>query len=220
VALKALISGLEVCDRSKYKYSDDQIQQHVNNFVIFITGFSTTIHAWARSGHPEGAARAEKLLRAMHDLEDSGGHVSPNTITYSACILALRNSNSSDAGERAEALLQKMEESEEKGRTNLKPNAITYTNVMEAWINSRQHNSLDKVETILERMIQRSKIEGNSKSAPTTVTFNVVMKAIQHSSHPAKHKKAEELFNRIKKMQDSDNIKPDIRTYNLVSESC
>lgn len=164
---------------------------------------------------------AEKLLRTMHDLEESGGgHVSPNTIAYTACILAWRNSKHKDAGKRAEVLLQNMEDCEKRGLINMKPNAITYTNVMEALINSRQHNALEKIEAILERMIQRSEKGGDPKSAPTTVTYNVVMKAIQHSSHPTKHRKAEDLLNFMKKMQDSGKVKPDILTYNTFFSAC
>lgn len=181
--------------------------------------FSTAIQAWARSSNPEGAARAQALLRTMHDLDEAGlGGVAPNTIVYSTCILAWRNSRRKDAGKRADALLEIMEGYQDRGLLHLGPNAVAYTNAMEAWTSCRQPESLEKVEGILERMIERSDVY--SASEPTTMTMNVVMKAIQYSLHPKKHEKAERLLNRMKEMHARGNkkVKPSIVTYNTVSE--
>jgi hypothetical protein len=49
--------------------------------------------------------------------------------------------------------------------------------------------------------------------------MNVVLKAIRHSSHAMKHKKAEETLARMKRMQEngSGRAKLNIYTFNAVS---
>jgi hypothetical protein len=87
-------------------------------------------------------------------MEDAGvGNIAPNTICYSTCIMAWKNSGQQDSGKCADALLKKMELFDSKGLHDLKPNVVAFTNAMEAWINSRQPELLDRVEAILERMI-------------------------------------------------------------------
>jgi len=183
--------------------------------------FSTAILAWARTNDLKGAQKAEELLQTMHQLDKSGvKSVAPNKICYTTCILAWKNSNCKDAGRRADDLLQKMEGSEKKGLNYLKPNAISYTNAMEAWIKSRHPHALKRAEAIMDHMMNRAHYD--PESAPSTLSFNVLMKAIQHSSLPLKYERAEELLNQMKSMQELGNgrAKPSIVTYNAFFSAC
>ena len=179
--------------------------------------FVTVMNAWARSSDPNKGKQAQKLLNKMHELHSSGlDNVAPNTVAYSTCILAWSKSGQRNAGSRAEKLLKEMEHYSSEGMSDMKPNMFIYTNVMEAWIASKQPDSLEKVEAILEHMIEQSSNAGDVDSAPSSTTFNVVLKAIRHSSHPEMHLKAQHVLDCMKRT----GVKPNIITYNTFIGAC
>jgi Cdc6-like AAA superfamily ATPase len=73
---------------------------------------NTCIDAWAKSGLPEAARKAEAILRKAGELAASTGReeMHPNTVTYNAVLDAWAKSNEKIAPEHAEAILNHMSE--------------------------------------------------------------------------------------------------------------
>ena len=101
--------------KSDAPYNTERAEALLNRMQIVVTPETQTSrrrrnrfqrqYKLSRSSNPQGATKAKNLLQTMHDLEESGDtNVSPNTIAYSTCILAWRNSQRSDAGKRTDAL--------------------------------------------------------------------------------------------------------------------
>jgi hypothetical protein len=59
--------------------------------------------------------------------------VKPNAITYNTAITAWANSQDPNAGMRAEAILQRVEEQCKMGNEEVKPNTITFNTAITAW---------------------------------------------------------------------------------------
>lgn len=115
-----------------------------------------------------------------------------------------------------------MERLYDSGILDVEPNTITYSAVIEAWSTSPNKKLIvPKVYEILQKMTHKAE-EGEEKSAPNTVTFNTVIKAVGRSNEPEKAPKVIKLLEQMKKMHESGkgNTNPNIRTYNAIISCC
>jgi len=98
-----------------YKSGNDDAQPNS-------VAWSVLINSIARSKEPEAAAKAQEILFRM---KDEG--VVPNTRLVTSVIDSWQKSGASDAGERAEDLLEwLLELYEEEGDVSLQPNEYTF----------------------------------------------------------------------------------------------
>eukprot|EP00957_Ditylum_brightwellii_P051485 3903232-Ditylum_brightwellii.AAC.2 len=66
---------------------------------------------------------------------------------------------------------------------DIPPDSITFTSCIDAWSNNTAHKENDapaKAESILQLM-EQFQLPGNSNVEPTTVTYNVLIKAWSNS---------------------------------------
>ena len=67
--------------------------------------------AWSKSGSRDASKRCEAVLNHMlSTLEEGRRNIAPNTISFNIVINALAKNHESGSEERAESLLEKMDE--------------------------------------------------------------------------------------------------------------
>lgn len=101
-----------------------------------VVTWNATMDCWSKSGAPDGAARAEKLLMMMLDNPPGAdGPIHPNAISFATAIYAWSKSLDEDRAEKAAALLDKMKEMYQfAGDDSLKPTSACYAGVIFAHV--------------------------------------------------------------------------------------
>ena len=154
---------------------------------------------------------AEGMLEIMHRESSSNRLVEPNLVTYSSVINAWSKSGLQNAGEKAEALLQRMQE------LGLKLGTISFNSVISAWANSNDPTAGQRAEFLLRRMLELSR-QGNDDMHPDTITYNSVIDAWAKSGNLSAGKKAESLLSEMAEQYNTGNgdTKPNTLSYNSI----
>lgn len=107
------------------------------------SSFNTVIKAYARTptNTKDGkyAARdARRILSMMADPASSGlgdiaKKIEPDKVSCTSILTAWANSGERDAGEKAEQLLQRMEDLYSRGNRGIKPDTVTYNAAIKVW---------------------------------------------------------------------------------------
>jgi hypothetical protein len=148
--------------------------------------FDWLIDAWAYSGTDHAVEYAMRLLKRMEHIKDrvtmGGGDDSddyelfPDVKTYTKVINAIANSGMEDAGEQAEAILNRMIDMNDPSTM---PNTYTYTNVIDAYARSAPYNpnapySAQRLAERMEELRANSPLE---LVKPTARAWNSVIGA-------------------------------------------
>jgi len=169
--------------------------------------YSAILQAYAKS--KVGDIEAEALLRRNERLFNSNStrysYCKPHAILYNAVMDAIARSGNPDAGRRAEALLQEMEEQLDDGEvTRRSLNAILLAYRHDA-------DACDKAEYILQRMEELT-LAGVYDVMPDLIAWNTAIAAL--AGHNAD--RAHALFQR---MQERHDVNPDGMTYSYVIQA-
>ena len=123
--------------------------------------FNSIIHGLGKFNQP---LLAEEIIEQMKEYG-----VDPDVWSYNSAIAAWARSNSSEGGEMAERLLDKME----RGVDVPMPDSVTYCSVINAWAKRRDPQ---RAELVLKRMESRynSKINGPK---PTVLAYKTVIRS-------------------------------------------
>ena len=147
--------------------------------------FDWLIDAWAYSGTDHAVEYAMRLLKRMEHFKDRatmGGDESddyelyPDVKTYTKVINAIANSGKEDAGEQAEAILNRMIDMNDPLTM---PNTYTYTNVIDAYARSAPSNSNApySAQRLAERMEELRATSSSDQVKPTARAWNSVIGA-------------------------------------------
>lgn len=174
--------------------------------------YSAVLQAYAKSSTPDGAQKAETLLRRNLKWFAAGKKFAQPTIQcYNAVIDAHARSGDIDAAKKAEAVLVELESS-----SIAKPNTRSYNAVILALKNSGASPAL--AESVLKRMSNRYK-NGDITCRPDRVSINSIIALL------AKHGMASRALEFMKFMELSFEehgdvtLKPDLFTYNSVLDA-
>lgn len=111
-------------------------------------------HARSASRGGDGAVaapRAEKVLRFMIDEQSRGrGHIRTDTVAFTTVVDAWSKVGGVKAAERAEALVNEMEQLGET-ECEVTPSIIAYNALMRAWAKSGTNDAPQRVLKVLER---------------------------------------------------------------------
>mmetsp|Transcript_26115 Transcript_26115/g.40623 ORF Transcript_26115/g.40623 Transcript_26115/m.40623 type:complete len:690 (+) Transcript_26115:247-2316(+) len=147
--------------------------------------FDWLIDAWAYSGADHAVEYTLRLLKRMEHFKDRmtmGGddgdeyELYPDVKTYTKVINAIANSGKEDAGEQAEAILNRMIDMNEPLTM---PNTYTYTNVIDAYARSAPYNSNApySAQRLAERMEELRATSTSEQVKPTARAWNSVIGA-------------------------------------------
>lgn len=145
-----------------------------------VISYNSCIDAWAKSGHLDSGEKAYALLREMNELYESNQNadVKPNTRSYNSVMNAYAKSSNRDGPQRAEKILDMMEDLEKNGNKDVKPDFFSFATAINAWGRSYQFGKAQRVLNIFRHMIDLYE-NGNESVRPNgkclSKTFNVVV---------------------------------------------
>lgn len=137
--------------------------------------FAAVLGAWSNSGHAHSGDRAEELLSIMEKQA-----VPPNTVVYTNVIRSHWRSGRPDAAEKAESILNRMEQSYAEGDLDAKPDTLTYTCVINAWARSGSPKKAQRAWDLLQRMCHAYE-KGSLDVRPNVITFTSVLNACAYT---------------------------------------
>jgi hypothetical protein len=195
-------------------------QNHNDNHHIqpSVKLYSIVLDGWCRRvGRVRHAMdRAEALLQEM---EDSGGVVRPNVLTYTSVIAALSRSKKNDLATRADGMLKRMHEH------GIEADMVAYTSILNCWAKavSRKERELasKRALLILKEMEHMYLQEEKFHVKPNAITYATAIKAIGNSVDPNAAVLAEQVLKRMYNLTESGTIHvpPNVGTFNAVITS-
>lgn len=181
----------------------EQTLQRMTTIRPNVVCFASVLYAWAKSGRPEAAQRAQDILEKM--LAPTSP-VKPNNVCINTCIDAWAKCGDSHGAQRAQDLLILMETlSREQGRQHLSPDRIAYNCVIYGWAKSRDPRAPEYAEEIFDQMLQMSE-RGNEMIRPDEWTCTFVLDAYAKSSRPEAAKRAEALLRQMEGLHRQGKI--------------
>ncbi|CAJ1960127.1 unnamed protein product [Cylindrotheca closterium] len=188
-----------VLDQMERLYESGELNEQPS-----VISYSTVLSAFAKSKtEPEVA---ESILRRMIDQD-----ISPNVISYNSVINAYVNSRNI---ERAEELLGEMHQSFLQGNIEVRPTVQTYTVVLSGWSKLRSSDAGERGERLL-RLMRDLANSGELDSPPDIVAYNAVLDCWAKSRSRDAMSRAQALI----RTMESDGIKPDVYSYNILIRS-
>ena len=145
-----------------------------------IDNFNIVIKTWATCSAQEGSAeRADAILKRLEDIfssdRESYRELRPTVVSYENALLGWSLSESPDAGERAMALLDRMNQSRTDPGSPM-PNTECYKCVIEAVGKSSMANKADKCYAILEEMRREVALGKNLYAQPTHDAYQAIIR--------------------------------------------
>ena len=190
--LKDMFHKFHHADKLGLVSQDGTILVHPN-----VKTYNGVIHALSTANTKKSAYRAEAILMALlGDLKDDidmpiMGDVLPDGATFNSVINAWAKSGLDEAGEKAEKLLELMEDTSGRfgNSLNLLPDTITYNSVMNAISRGNSEASAQRAEAILNTML-----ENETMAYPNAMSFSTVIHAWALSQSPEAVQRAESLL--------------------------
>lgn len=192
----------------------DHLHAQGNEFVKpNAYSFTALIDTFANAGMP---TQAEEWFEEMEARYEQCGEddVKPNVRSFNAVINAWAKSHQSSAPQRAEALLDRMDQLYAMGNVDAKPNNVNFNTVIDAWSKSSLSGSAQRAEELLQKMEARYEA-GDEDVKPQTRSFNTVIDAWARSGNP---ERAEMLLRQMNELFEHGNIdvQPNVRSFNSI----
>ena len=202
-----------------------------------VHSYSIAISAWAKCGIPEAAEMAEGILnRFMKEYDEVllllllqneklfqyEEEIRPNNVVVNSVMDAWACSGSAEAGEKAQALLHRMEGLSRVEKYNIQPDTISYNTCIKAWCNSNLPNSPIMAEQVLSKLETNPQYpnrgsDGNLIVRPNRLSYNTVINAWARSQLPESAQRAEALLLRMIRYSKSVPLAtPDVATFSTV----
>jgi hypothetical protein len=167
--------------------------------------YSIVMNAYSKLG---AVQQVEAILAKRIEDDLKFGKQMVDTVMYNVAIKAWAVSQDAQAGVRATALLEELEQVRK-----LQPDIITYNSVLSAWSRCTGNiNAASQAERILQEMIVKSKANPEAPR-PNTVSYNTVLHAWSKSLKPIAVERASAI---LEYMIVSQEPKPDIYSFTSV----
>ena len=186
--------------------------------------FRYVLRAWSKSTSKNAANRSEKILTLMKQ-----NQLRPDHECYAIVIQMLSNCSSSfnDAADRADYILQQMEDAYEKIDINLQPTWKQYHDVITAWARKKSNDDApNRAMTVFHRMEHlQNQTNDDFVIKPNTHIYTAIMKVFAYSTSNQLQKKAKKTYQLHQQMLNeylsgNQNSKPTIESYNILLEAC
>jgi len=170
----ALIRKMIQMHREGYK----ELLPSSHNKTNPIFAFTSVIDAHSILRRPDSGVVADELLAAMEKLGDNIEALKPNTYVYLSVLYAWSSCGTVEAGERAVALLQHMEDdmkaAAERGEDSmLRTTQRCYILAQTAWARSPSMNKAEGALKVL-KMMEAQYDSGNDEAMPTVQAYAMV----------------------------------------------
>ena len=171
--------------------------------------YNAVMDAYSRVGG-DYALKSESLLDELYRRGLGAGdrQLLPNTRSYNAVLLGWRDSNATDAPQRAEALLKRM--TEDNKISGCDPDPVTLHLIMGTWAKSDKPGAAERAEKYLKLFF-----EGPEPVFPSNpIAYNIAINAYANSNEPDAAMKADAVYQRMKERYDSGekDLRPTIIT--------
>lgn len=164
--------------------------------------YTIAIDAWGKSGHVDGARRAEDILNKMEKMLKLNPAAAPTRATYNALMNAHAKNGDVD---RISELLGFMEE-----MPSLQPITNDYNVLLSA---HAKLGEARKAEVVVQRMVNLSQKQGHSSNCePDLYSYNVLLDAWSRSNEPNRGKRAEAILEHLCSQSEFE-WELDVRTY-------
>ncbi|KAL7553923.1 hypothetical protein ACHAWF_017280 [Thalassiosira exigua] len=218
--------------------------RHSDGFRPNATVYNTLVQTYAASGD---ASAAEAILQSMISKERSVGpykNVRPNTRTFNIVLNVVSKSGDSDAGIRANEILDRFEKYSSGGHGLIQPDNISYNTVLSAWSQSAKINPVSQSEfkegaqsssivgkdaafealKLLKKLEPSPPQEGDTRAQPLcsvepdVISYNTTIAAFANAAQHCKNgpKLAEKAEAILSRMKYQLGIEPDDYSYNGV----
>ncbi len=162
------------------------------------------IDSWAKVGQVENAERI------FHSMTDKFG-VKPSFRSYFKLLKAWSDSESPNAAERSQAILQMMIRQNDDGDDDVKPNALLIGKVMDLWC--KKADGASNAQALLEHQYGRYKA-GDRDMEPSAHQYNILMEAWCKAGEAARAGVIlEDMLERSKR---GEGPKPNNESFNIV----
>eukprot|EP00978_Attheya_sp_CCMP212_P003047 scaffold6224_cov52-Attheya_sp.AAC.4 len=169
--------------KSNAKDAPQKAEQVLNNMISSETiqpnavSYTEVIDAYARSKKTTAPKEAERVLFQL--MNASANEVAlhlplkklaPTSVTCNAVINAWAQQGTRDAAERAEGILDRMEQwTKNDGSLLMRPTAYSYSTVIYTWARSQDKDGPTRADALLERSLEMYKSFPNVEELKPTV---------------------------------------------------
>jgi len=219
---------------------DEDYDENINNSVLpNIKSYNAVINSWSHNKSTRGTARAEEILRALlkkgiTSLPPSSNRIRPlpivqgiccDIVTFNSVLNTWAKSESVEAGERAEAILNYLTDFKQRNVSTpasngskfhglfkdkeirsaiatlqIQPDVITYNSVIKAW--SQCSGGAQRAEQVLNRLLNEAEREhltfNNTKGVlPNAISFSATIHAWAKTNEVKGGEKSENLLDRM-----------------------
>ena len=137
--------------------------------------YNTLLDAWSKSGDSSAATRCENILQWMVLVD-----ANPDVISYTIAIDAWSSASGcgvDGAAERAEEILNMMQQKYDEGKSSVRPNTYTYNALIDAYARAGGLEMASHAERILKNMNNIFSHDLNTNVKPDVFSYNAVISA-------------------------------------------
>ena len=172
-------------------------------------GFNTVISSWAQTPHNEAIHKAEEIVKTMNHLSRRKDlqYVKPDLYTYSNMLRVYANSRNRMAPQKAEKLVQKLE------NDKIRLDTYVYNGVLNVCARTIDPNKAVHARNWLDKMIKLKKID--------KLSYNLVLKACSQTRGSDEQQKValDIALKTYKEALTSKKAQPDFITFASVTKA-
>ncbi|GKY97696.1 hypothetical protein MPSEU_000728300 [Mayamaea pseudoterrestris] len=174
--------------QAAYKNGDESLRPNQ-------IAFNACINAWARAGCCD---RASDLLREMYLDYQNGNHKAcPDVTSFNTLLKAFASAKGADAGEKAQEIIDRMNDLHKSGVMHVRPNSVTYTTLVLCHVFSGKPGSLERAEKVLRLMDQLYE-RGELDQGATKQAFDTIRRGWVNSRLPERYTRSNMLRYKMK----------------------
>ena len=181
-----------------------------------VQNFNFVISQLGKSGKVWAGQRAEDVLNFMLDNKNK---CPPNTVTFNLVMDAYAKSSLRDAGEKAAAVLERMNSLSDAGiLKDVKADRVSYNTLMNAYAKSSDIMPGSLAEAVFDELEVLYEVTQDETLKPDIVSYSTLLNALARGGDPYSANRAEEILLQMLKdyKDDRSNVKPNTVCFNEV----
>lgn len=203
----------------RYEENSSKLLPDCQTYSIIIDAISSIIQIDSEKNQKSLMNLVDQIIdRLVNDADkyDTETKLHPNVVLFSSAMNAWTKSGLSEAPERVDDLLHKMEILDNKyPEWGIKPNVFSYSTAIDAWAKVRR---VDKVQRLLQKMYEQASADNDPSLKPGLRAFNGYLVSLARSGRA---EEAEALLYQMEDFYDSGEFEepPSVIAYSTVIDS-